>query len=147
VNPEDDDLLMARLDRMLDRLEGGEEQAIVLGEAAYDWRTLDAELAELVADTAELAGAVRSGQQPRLISFEGEQISLELEFHPDRRLTGRVLPPEQAEVTLQSASAPPSTVQTDAHGGFGLDDSPEGAVSFVVRVADRAALQTPWLIL
>ena len=144
----DDDLLLARLDRMLERREGGgQEQAIVLGEAAYDWRTLDAELAELVADSAELAGAVRSEGTPRLMSFEGSALSLELEIHPGRRLAGRVVPPMPAEVSVQGAAGAVTTVSTDAHGVFELDAAPEGAALLVVRAAGAAALQTPWLML
>lgn len=145
MEPLDDDLLMARLDRMFERQERrAEEQAMVLGEAAYDWRTLDAELAELVADSAELAGAVRSAAAPRMLSFEGNELSLELEVHPDRRLAGRVMPPVQAEISVQPADGTPTTVTTDAHGVFTLDAAPPGAALLVVRAAG-AALQTPWL--
>jgi hypothetical protein len=73
---------------------------------AFAWRLIDAELAELVADSAcELAYAGTRGEgQPRLVTFEvpgGTSLELEADSHGAAiRLLGQVLParPGTAEV-------------------------------------------------
>ena len=71
---------------------------------AFTWRTVDSELAELVADSAtdELAlSGVRSDAGPRLLTFEVSQLELAVEVQVTesagaRRLLGQVVPPQQA---------------------------------------------------
>ena len=64
--------------------------------AAFELRNLDAELAELVADSAVEAGTVlvRGTAEPRLISFASPRISIELQVTAaagGRRLVGQVV--------------------------------------------------------
>ena len=69
--------------------------------AAFTWRTVDAELAELMRDSAdaeEEAGAllVRGGGGPRQLSFESPRLGIELEVVAtgprERRLDGPAAP-------------------------------------------------------
>ena len=66
---------------------------------AFEWRTVDEELAELMRDSAdEEAGAlVRGPGGPRQLSFESPEIEIELEVVAtgprERRLEGQLLPP------------------------------------------------------
>ena len=72
--------------------------------AAFTWRTVDAELAELMRDSAEAASEeeagvlVRGRHGPRQLSFESPQLGIELEVTEtgprERRLAGQLLPPE-----------------------------------------------------
>ena len=67
--------------------------------AAFGWRSVDAEIAELLRDSAEAedeAGLlVRSGGGPRQLSFESPQVGIELEVTetgPRERRAGRPAP-------------------------------------------------------
>ena len=57
--------------------------------AAFTWRTVDAELAELMRDSAEAPRRrrgllVRGGSGPRQLSFESPRLGIELEVDRDR---------------------------------------------------------------
>jgi hypothetical protein len=71
--------------------------------AAFAWRTVDAELAELAYDSAVDAGlALRSsaGDGVRALSFTAGEATVELEL-ADGEVLGQLLPPGPAEVVLQ----------------------------------------------
>jgi hypothetical protein len=119
--------------------------------AAFDWRTIDEELAELMHDSAaseEEAGAVlvRSGGGPRQLSFEAEHLGIELEVtnvgERERRFAGQLLPPAPARVTFELAgfSEEAVTVQADELGRFVLDRFRAGIMR--LRVGSVAI---PWI--
>jgi hypothetical protein len=122
--------------------------------AAFTWRTVDAELAELMRDSAdaaseEEAGAllVRGPSGPRQLSFESPRLGIELEVVAtgprSRRLEGQLLPPGSATVTIERPGEDGLSVQADELGRFSLD----GLVAGVVRlhVALRGAqIAIPW---
>ena len=57
---------------------------IAAGEAAFSWRTVDAELAALTHDSfADESGLVRSSAAPRSLVFEGRELSVELDQTDD----------------------------------------------------------------
>jgi hypothetical protein len=113
--------------------------------AAFSWRTVDDELAELMRDSAEEeAGAlVRSGRGPRQLSFESPQLGIEIEVVDtgprERRLQGQLLPPAAAEVTVERPGEDPVRVQADELGRFVLEGLKAGALR--LRVAQVAV---PW---
>jgi hypothetical protein len=147
----DDAALLARLDDLLTRLEPGEGPAIELGEAAYDWRTLDAELAHLTADSAMLAPAgIRSGEQPRLATFTSASLSVELEIETVDslcRIVGQIVPPSSGEVDVRPARGEVRSEPIDANGGFVVERVPRGPLVLVVRAASGTLLETTWLLI
>lgn len=118
--------------------------------AAFTWRTVDAELAELMRDSAEQEEAallVRGAEGPRQLSFESPRLGIELEVIAtgprERRLTGQLLPPESATVTIERPGEDGLTVQSDELGRFVLDGLRAGAVR--LHVALRGAqIAIPW---
>ena len=121
--------------------------------AAFDWRTIDEQLAELMHDSAaseEEAGAllVRSDGGPRQLSFEAEALGIELEVtsigERERRFAGQLLPPAPAWVTFELAgfSDESVTVQADELGRFVLDRFRAGVMR--LRVGSVAI---PWMTL
>jgi len=114
---------------------------------AFTWRTVDAELAELMRDSAEAseeAGLlVRGGQGPRQLSFESPQLGIELEVVEtgprERRLDGQLLPPERATVTVERPGEDPVSVQADELGRFSLAGLRAGIVR--LRIGQTAI---PW---
>ena len=119
--------LAARLEPVPDRL----LQAAV---DAYAWRTVDADLAELVfdslADTQE-AALVRGGQGERLLSFRASSLTIEVEVTAAgaaRRVIGQLVPPQRADVQIRHRDDV-VTVATDELGRFIADSLPAGPVS------------------
>jgi hypothetical protein len=119
--------------------------------AAFTWRTVDAELAELMRDSAEAeeeAGSlVRGGHGPRQLSFESPRLGIELEVTAtgprERRLEGQLLPPAAATVTVERPGEDGLSVQADELGRFVLDGLRAGVVR--LHVALRGAqIAIPW---
>jgi hypothetical protein len=97
--------------------------------AALDLRDLDAELADLLADTAAedlLVGARGAGEDPgvRLLSFEGGEVGIELQVSvgPDgtREVLGQLVGADSARVVLRQA-ADRRVAAVDAVGRFRAD--------------------------
>ena len=117
---------------------------------AFEWRTVDEELAELMRDSAdEEAGAalVRGPGGPRQLSFESPEIELELEVVAtgprERRLEGQLLPPGEATVTIERPGEAGLSVQADDLGRFVLDGLRAGVVRLHV-VLGGAQIAIPW---
>ena len=112
--------------------------------AAFTWRTIDAELAELLHDSALDAGAaVRSGSDgPRMLSFRRAAVTLEVEIDGDAVL-GEVIDESEgdapATVTLQRPDTEDRSVEADASGFFRFDGVGPGSVRFVVTRAGLVA--------
>ena len=87
------------------------------GRAAYAWRTVDDELqlASLIFDSElEEAGPVRDDTGgPRILVFDADGISVELEVSPDR-IAGQILPPAAGRIVVESQDQPDSTFSVDA---------------------------------
>ncbi len=116
---------------------------------AFEWRTLDEELAELMRDSAdEEAGAlVRGPGGPRQLSFESPEIEIELEVVStgprERRLEGQLLPPGVATVTVERPGEDRLTVQADDLGRFVLDGLRAGVVRLHVLLGG-SQIAIPW---
>jgi hypothetical protein len=132
--PDDDDALLHELRVLVGRLDPVPPRVLDGARAAYTWRTIDAELIELTRDSATEASAesalVRAVTGPRLLVFESERISIELEVsaEPDQRLrlVGQLVPPARATIEIQQRGGT-TTTESDELGRFmigGLSPGP-----------------------
>jgi len=144
-----DDELMAELAAALEEETAVSDRHRDAARAAFTWRTVDAELAELLHDSALDAGAaVRSGAEgPRMLSFRRAAVTLEVEVDGESVL-GEVIDEHAEEsgpavVTLQRPDAEDRTTEADASGFFRFDAVEPGSVRFVVARAGWS-LTTPW---
>jgi hypothetical protein len=151
----DDEPLLEELGRVAGARDPVPDAVRAAAHAALDWRTLDAELAELVADTAaadEELATVRSGETDVLLSFAAGDLSVELEIRatPEgRELMGHVLPPQPAAVTLERPAGA-LDLAADAHGRFFAGALAPGPARLRVRVDSAAGARrvaTPWTML
>ena len=125
-------------------------ELVQMVQQSFTWRTIDAELAELVADSYESADAtlVRSGEvSVRLLSFAVSGLLLELEVLNDRasrRLVGELLPGHPARVTVEHPGGS-LTEDTDELGRFIVTGVPGGWIRLRCTPTVGPALLTPWL--
>jgi hypothetical protein len=141
-----DDGLLASLGaaaRALDPVPAGVAQA---AKAAFTWRTIDAELAALVYDSAEqgLVG-VRGAPARRSLSFEYADVVVDMELDEgERTLTGQVAPRAVDWIELhQAGSGIPVRVDADELGRFRMTGVRPGPF----RLLCRFAASTPFPML
>ncbi|TNM38592.1 hypothetical protein FHP29_15280 [Nocardioides albidus] len=151
-----DDELMALLGEAVADETAVSERRRTAARAAFTWRSVDAELAELLHDSALEAGAaVRSGPggaEPRTLSFGHSGLTLEIEVDGEV-LLGQVIgtgeaasASEPASVLLERPDADAQSAETDAGGFFRLEGVRSGTVRFVVEQGGWS-LTTPWVTL
>ena len=135
--------LIARTDPVPERLDEA-------ARAAFTWRTVDAELAELMRDSAEAEElALRGvGTGPRLLSFESPRLAIEAEVTVlgprERRLVGQIVPPVAASLTLEQGGVR-LTAQADELGRFMFDRVGAGPVRLRAALPDGGMeVATPW---
>jgi hypothetical protein len=149
----DDARLEEELRELAARLEPVPDRLVQAALDAYAWRTVDAELAELVFDSLadrDEAALVRGQQQERLLSFRASGLTIEVEVTvagPARRLIGQLVPPQRAEVEIRHQDEV-VTLATDEFGRFIADRLPAGPVSLRCGPGggqDRSAVVTEWI--
>ena len=119
--------------------------------AAFSWRTVDQELDELLslAHDSSVADAVLvrsvTDTEPRLLSFEGGKLALELEVVGDD-LVGLVVPGRACRVTVRSATGRSVSVDVDDTGFFSMSGVPTGNVRFEVAIG-ASQLATGWVLI
>jgi hypothetical protein len=148
LSPEDRELL----DTLRDGLAEADPVPEVLLEAArasFTWRTVDAELAELVADTAVASSAVRGPDAPRLLTFTAGPTTLVVEVGTtgaQRRLLGQIVRPRRAEVEVRHSGGTLDVVADDL-GRFRVETVPAGPLSLSCRFPDAGEppVVTSWV--
>lgn len=146
-----DEQLLSRLAEALDAAEPIPPEVIEAAKATFTWRTIDAELAALVFDSAteELVG-VRSAEATRQMTFRtpGVEIELVVVSETSRRLVGQLVPPQAAEIELHHEDET-RTVQSDNLGRFTFHDVPAGSIRLTCKLSaeGEAIIQTEWIII
>ncbi len=147
----ENDELVHELRDLFGRTDPVPEVVVEAGKAAWGWRTIDADLAELLADSAvdrELAG-VRSGDAGfRHVTFETEETTIELEVSGEgtgHRILGHVSPGAGAAITIEADDGRIAASATaDDLGRFDLRFS--RAVRIRMRVATGGkSVVSAWL--
>jgi len=120
---------------------------------AFDWRAIDAELAELVFDSLvdhdELA-LVRGPLDRRLLSFHAGGMTIDLEVTSTSTscgLVGQLVPPQQASVEIRTGTDV-ITVEADELGRFSAGPVPKGPLSLrcaAARAGPGTAVVTEWV--
>ena len=154
--PSDDDALLARLGHLVRRIDPVPVAVQIAAHAAIEWRTLDAELAALVHDSAEDGAllAVRGvAAAPRALTFEAADLTIEIEAEvagagDGLSLVGQLLPPQAANVTIRHGERL-IAVRADDRGRFAARGITPGPLSLRCRL-DAAPgtgrlVETGWL--
>lgn len=148
TNSMNDDELLAALGSVLDAADPVPESVLEGARAAFTWRTIDTELAEIVFDTASELAGVRGEDVNRQVTFEAPGVEIEVMVveNGSRRIVGQLVPPVERMVELVGSDSVQS-VDTDRLGRFDFDDIAPGPVRLVVRGTDGQRLvQTEWVL-
>jgi len=149
----DDEGLLAELREMFDQQQAVPGWLVDRATASHDLRLTDSELATLTSDSAmEPAGAgLRAEDGPRLVTFEAQDLSIEIEIQPSGcgeqwRLIGQLIPIGRARIQLRRPqSAESAWVYTDERGRFAVDDLARGLLSMVCVRQDHPTTTTAWI--
>lgn len=155
--PPDDDALISELRHVVAQIDPVPEAARIAARAAIEWRTLEAELAALVHDSAVdgPALAVRGAAAgPRTLTFEAGDLTIEVEAEPEAGgddglcLAGQLVPPQAADVAVRHGDELVA-VRADARGRFAARGIAPGPVSLRCRLDGASGagrlVETGWL--
>jgi hypothetical protein len=151
-----DDHLTDELRRYFARVDPVPGPVTQFAEAALGWRRLDADLAELLSDsaleTASLATVRGTVAAVRSVSFGADELTVELEIHAQgthRTLLGMLTPASITAVEVQAADgATVARTESDALGRFRAE-LPSGG-NFRLRLAPAdpdcaSPIETSWI--
>lgn len=148
----DDEQLLADLHDALRDEYAVPARFLEIGKAAFTWHDVDAELAELVHDSAvpdanaALAGTRAGATAVRSLSFSVGPTTIEVELTPDA-LRGQVVPPRSGEIDVQHRDDGSRTVPVDDDGWFVVHPCPTGFVRLRLRREDDQPVITVWTTL
>jgi hypothetical protein len=144
----DDDELLARLAEAQVAAASVPRDFIEAGKAAYAWRTIDAELAELVYDSALEAqsGVIVRAEEAHLRSFTftSSAVTIEIEV-TDRALLGQLVPLQAGEVEVVTSAGSTQVELIDEVGCFTIRPVPAGSFRLHCRTATGLFVSTGWL--
>jgi hypothetical protein len=157
LDPIEEEQLLTELRQLGRLLDPVPAEVLFAARGSLAWRRVDAELAELSFDSLvdgdlELAG-VRSGDSVRMVSFDGPDLTVEVEvagLGDHRQLVGQLVPPQAAIIQLRSpsqgAEAGPDT-RADTLGRFTLDLGATGPASLRCALASGRTIETGWVVI
>jgi hypothetical protein len=145
----DDDELLARLAEAQQATESIPREFIEAGKAAFAWRNIDAELAELVYDSAleevQLAGQTRAEQaQLRALTFTSAALTIEIEVTSEA-LVGQLVPPEAGDVKVVTPAGEVQVGPIDDVGCFTIRPVPACSFRIHCHTASGTLVATNWL--
>ena len=144
-----DNELLELVGRALRAAEPVPEHAITGALAAWTWRTIDAELAELVFDSATELTGVRSEDTARQVTFQAPGVEIEVMVIDEaaRRIVGQLIPGAEMTVELHGGDRV-LTTESDHLGRFGFDEVLAGPVRLtILGAAGEAVVHTEWMLL
>ena len=138
-----DDELVEAIKAGLELTDPVPKAAVDAAKAAFTWRTIDAELAELVYDSAESGLVGVRGEAARQVTFRSPGVEID---ERARRIVGQLVPPQQATVELHTTQGVREQ-GTDSLGRFGFEGIAPGPVKLSVQTADGGTVVTEWTII
>lgn len=144
-------VLLSMLRRVVETVDPEPEYLRELGRAAFSVRRVDAELAELVADSSLQRELVRSaGEDPRLLTFQVGGVFIEVQvsrLDTRRELIGQVEGLDadgDGRVEIEAARGEVLSAPLDELGRFAFDEVPMRLVRLRV-VAPGVDVTTDWV--
>lgn len=137
----DDDRLLAELGEAVRAAGAVPEGFRRAGRAAFAWRTVDAELAELVESDASTG--VRAAPARRTFRLAAGPLTVEVELSPDA-LAGQAVEGRLAGIELEEQDGTARAAAVDELGWFLFVPGPAGRFRLRLRPAGGAVVVSPW---
>jgi hypothetical protein len=125
MNDDPNETIAAELRTLFEQIDAVPPLVSEAANAALTWRRIDAELAELLgdsADEAELLVAARGPDAPiRAVTMGSDELSIDIQIladGPRRTLLGQLSPPVSATIEIQTADGESATTESDRSGRF-----------------------------
>ncbi|MGH3342612.1 MAG: hypothetical protein ACRDPK_06945 [Carbonactinosporaceae bacterium] len=149
MTSENDDLaLLAQLGAALAEADPVPPDVIESARASLAWRTVDAELAELVEDsTLTPMQGVRGPGEARQLTFQAHELTVAVELtqrSDGHQLLGQLAAPQPAHIEVRHPLTH-ATVEADDLGRFAVYRLPAGPVSLSCTVRGRRRIVTAWV--
>lgn len=140
--------LLQTLQRMFDAVDPPPAHVLAHARDAFAWHGIDAELAELVYDSAATAvpTGVRGGHDARQMTFRTPGLEIEIEVTSERAriVIGQLVPAQTAVIELRQDGHTLRT-EADALGRFSFEGIAPGAIKLTVVTDSGACVQTEGL--
>jgi hypothetical protein len=151
TRPNPDEELMDELRNILRRTDPVPPEVTEFAQAALGWRRLDADLAELLADSAleTDALALARGGEGRWLTFRAADLTIDVEIQADgdaRTVLGQLAPPPAA-ATVEAQSSDGTvvaSVESDELGRFRLTLEASGRCRLRVLRPGTQPVETSW---
>jgi hypothetical protein len=142
----DDELLAAVKGLSDSQVPFGADDAVM---ELFTWRTVDAELAALAADSVlETPVGVRTASEARTLTFAAQDVQVVVEITESagqRQMLGQLVPGRSAQVSVRQGGVV-RTVEADRLGRFVINDlGPRGPLSLRCSWSDGAVI-TDWVL-
>ena len=154
-DPDPDELLMAELRALFAEVDPVPPLVSETAKASLGWRRLDADLAELLSDSAleeeSFALARGSGAPARAVTFSSTGLTIDIEVHvdgPERTLLGQLSPAAPATVEIQTVNDAQFSAEADRLGRFRVRLPAGGSIRLRVLGAGGGAgppVETSWI--
>ena len=150
---DDHEKLLEELRLLVNEVDPVPEEVTKFADAALGLRRLDAELADLLSDSAlesaASAAAVRGGERARSVTFRSSDLEIDLEIQRgDGGVTilGQLAPAGRASIEVQrDDEAKLASVEADDLGRFRLELAEAGRVRLRVARDKQAPVETSWI--
>jgi hypothetical protein len=147
MNADPTDELFEELRSVLHRTDPVPAEVTDFAKTALGWRRLDAELAELLEDSAleaEAPALARGTAGVRSLTFRSDELTIDVEVQPGM-LLGQLAPATAATIELQVENGTvAATAESDALGRFRLPLEGEGRFRLRVLRPGASAVETSW---
>jgi len=147
MNADPNDELFEELRSVLRRTDPVPAEVTDFAKTALGWRRLDAELAELLEDSAlesEAPALARGTAGVRSLTFRSDELTIDVEVQPGM-LLGQLAPAAAATIELQVENGDvAAAIEADALGRFRLPLEGEGRFRLRVLRPGASAVETSW---
>jgi len=142
---DDEDLLLAALDKALHPAEDVPASFVQAAYACYTWHAIDGELAALAydsaADIAELSRTRSESAPLRALTYEAANLTFELEVTPDG-LAGQLIPQQAGELQIQLTDGHTTEIEIGRNGYFRIRPTPTVPFRLRCRLNDGRIIST-----